>query len=116
MANSIRGLLDDIRKNRAIYLMVLPVALYFFIFKYFPMYGAVIAFKDFSPAKGIWGSDWVGFAHFKDFFQSYYFVRVLRNTFLISFYHLIFGFPAPIILAILLNEIRQKMFKSIVQP
>lgn len=115
MANSIRGLLDDIKKNRAIYLMVLPVALYFFIFKYFPMYGAVIAFKDFSPAKGIWGSDWVGFAHFKDFFQSYYFVRVLRNTFLISFYNLIFGFPAPIILAILLNEIRQKMFKSIVQ-
>jgi len=115
MANSIRGLLDDIRKNRAIYLMVLPVALYFFIFKYFPMYGAVIAFKDFSPAKGIRGSDWVGFAHFKDFFQSYYFFRVLRNTFLISFYNLIFGFPAPIILAILLNEIRQKMFKSIVQ-
>ncbi len=115
MAHSIRVLLDDIRKNRAIYLMVLPVVLYFFIFKYFPMYGAVIAFKDFSPAKGIWGSDWVGFQHFKDFFQSYYFIRVLRNTFLISFYNLIFGFPAPIILAILLNEIRQKLFKSIVQ-
>ncbi|NRF94345.1 sugar ABC transporter permease [Paenibacillus frigoriresistens] len=115
MAHSIRVLLDDIRKNRAIYLMVLPVVLYFFIFKYFPMYGAVIAFKDFSPAKGIWGSDWVGFQHFKDFFQSYYFVRVLRNTFLISFYNLIFGFPAPIILAILLNELRQKLFKSIVQ-
>ncbi|MCY9692834.1 MULTISPECIES: ABC transporter permease [Paenibacillus] len=115
MAHSIRVLLDDIRKNRAIYLMVLPVVLYFFIFKYFPMYGAVIAFKDFSPAKGIWGSDWVGFQHFKDFFQSYYFIRVLRNTFLISFYNLIFGFPAPIILAILLNELRQKLFKSIVQ-
>jgi putative aldouronate transport system permease protein len=115
LANSIRVLLDDIRKNRAIYLMVLPVVLYFFIFKYFPMYGAVIAFKDFSPAKGIWGSDWVGFQHFKDFFQSYYFIRVLRNTFLISFYNLIFGFPAPIILAILLNELRQKLFKSIVQ-
>lgn len=115
MAHSIRVLLDDIRKNRAIYLMVLPVVLYFFIFKYFPMYGAVIAFKDFSPAKGIWGSDWVGFQHFKDFFQSYYFIRVLRNTFLISFYNLIFGFPAPIILAILLNELRQKFFKSIVQ-
>ncbi|MDD9266875.1 ABC transporter permease [Paenibacillus sp. GCM10023248] len=115
MANAIRVLLDDVRRNRAIYLMVLPVALYFFIFKYFPMYGAVIAFKDFSPAKGIWGSDWVGFEHFKDFFQSYYFFRVLRNTFLISFYNLVFGFPAPIILAILLNEIRQKLFKSIVQ-
>ncbi|MCZ8510913.1 ABC transporter permease subunit [Paenibacillus filicis] len=115
MAKSIRVLMEDIRKNRAIYLMVLPVVLYFFIFKYFPMYGAVIAFKDFTPAKGIWGSDWVGFQHFKDFFQSYYFFRVLRNTFLISFYNLIFGFPAPIILAILLNEIRQKVFKSLVQ-
>ncbi|MDQ0872914.1 putative aldouronate transport system permease protein [Paenibacillus sp. V4I3] len=115
MANSLRVLLDDIRKNRAIYLMVLPVVLYFFIFKYFPMYGAVIAFKDFSPAKGIWGSDWVGFQHFTAFFKSYYFIRVLRNTFLISIYNLLFGFPAPIILAILLNEIRQKLFKSIVQ-
>ncbi|NEW05062.1 sugar ABC transporter permease [Paenibacillus sp. SYP-B3998] len=115
MVNSIRVLMTDLKKNRAIYLMVLPVVLYFFIFKYFPMYGAVIAFKDFSPAKGIWGSDWVGFQHFKDFFSSYYFLRVLRNTFLISFYNLIFGFPAPIILAILLNELRQKLFKSIVQ-
>jgi putative aldouronate transport system permease protein len=115
MGTSIRVLLDDMKKNRAIYLMVLPVALYFFIFKYFPMYGAVIAFKDFSPAKGIWGSDWVGFDHFTAFFQSYYFLRVLRNTFLISFYNLVFGFPAPIILAILLNEIRQKFFKSFVQ-
>ncbi|OPH59741.1 sugar ABC transporter permease [Paenibacillus ferrarius] len=115
MGNSIRVLTNDLKKNRAIYLMVLPVVLYFFIFKYFPMYGAVIAFKDFSPAKGIWGSDWVGFVHFKDFFQSYYFLRVLRNTFLISFYQLVFGFPAPIILALLLNEIRQKLFKSIIQ-
>ncbi|WP_052487028.1 ABC transporter permease [Gordoniibacillus kamchatkensis] len=115
MAKSIRLLWDDVRKNRAIYLMVLPVVLYFFIFKYFPMYGAVIAFKDFTPAKGVWGSDWVGLEHFKDFFESYYFVRVLRNTFLISFYNLVFGFPAPIILALLLNEIRQKLFKSVVQ-
>ncbi|TXK75892.1 sugar ABC transporter permease [Paenibacillus sp. N3.4] len=115
MGNSIRVLTNDLKKNRAIYLMVLPVVLYFFIFKYFPMYGAVIAFKDFSPAKGIWGSDWVGFDHFKAFFQSYYFLRVLRNTFLISFYNLVFGFPAPIILALLLNEVRQKLFKSIIQ-
>ncbi|GAA4876200.1 sugar ABC transporter permease [Paenibacillus vulneris] len=115
MAKSIRLLTDDIRKNRAIYLMVLPVVLYFFIFKYLPMYGAVIAFKDFSPARGIWGSEWVGLDHFTAFFKSYYFVRVLKNTFLISFYSLIFGFPAPILLALLLNELRQKWFKSIVQ-
>ncbi|MGG1516690.1 ABC transporter permease subunit [Paenibacillus oryzisoli] len=115
MVKSMRLLSADIRKNRAIYLMVLPVVLYFFIFKYMPMYGAVIAFKDFSPAKGIWGSTWVGFDHFTAFFKSYYFVRVLKNTFLISFYSLVFGFPAPIMLALLLNELRHKWFKSIVQ-
>lgn len=113
--HSLRYLMKDISKNRAIYLMVLPVVLYFFIFKYLPMYGAVIAFKDYSVAKGIWGSDWVGLEHFRTFFGSYYFGRVLRNTFLISFYNLIFGFPAPIILALLLNEIRLKWFKSLVQ-
>lgn len=113
--HSLRYLMKDISKNRAIYLMVLPVVLYFFIFKYLPMYGAVIAFKDYSVAKGIWGSDWVGLEHFRTFFGSYYFGRVLRNTFLISFYNLIFGFPTPIILALLLNEIRLKWFKSLVQ-
>lgn len=113
--HSLRYFMKDISKNRAIYLMVLPVVLYFFIFKYLPMYGAVIAFKDYSVAKGIWGSDWVGLEHFRTFFGSYYFGRVLRNTFLISFYNLIFGFPTPIILALLLNEIRLKWFKSLVQ-
>ncbi len=112
---AMRHLMRDISKNRAIYLMVLPVVLYFFIFKYLPMYGAVIAFKDYSVAKGIWASEWVGLEHFRNFFGSYYFGRVLRNTFLISFYNLIFGFPAPILLALLLNEIRVKWFKSLVQ-
>lgn len=112
---SIEFLMADIRKNRAVYIMVLPVVLYFFIFKYLPMYGAVIAFKDYNVIKGVWASDWVGLEHFRSFFGSYYFVRVLRNTFLISFYQLIFGFPAPIILALLLNEIRVKWFKSVVQ-
>lgn len=115
MSRAIRVLLNDVRRKPAIYLMVLPVVAYFFIFKYMPMYGAVIAFKDFSPAKGIWGSEWVGFTHFSDFFSSYYFGRVLRNTFLISFYNLAFGFPAPIVLALLLNEIRVRFFRSIVQ-
>lgn len=107
--------MGDIRKNLAIYAMALPVVLYFFVFKYVPMYGAVIAFKDYSVAKGIWGSEWVGFEHFRSFFESYYFFRVLRNTFLISFYNLIFGFPAPIILALMLNEVRIKWFKSVIQ-
>ncbi|NQX63335.1 ABC transporter permease [Paenibacillus qinlingensis] len=110
-----RRLTSDISKNKVIYLMVLPVVLFYVIFKYFPMYGAVIAFKDFTPMKGILGSQWVGLKNFHDFFTSFYFWRVLRNTFLISFYHLFFGFPAPILLAILLNEVRQAVFKRLVQ-
>jgi putative aldouronate transport system permease protein len=106
---------DDLKKNKAIYLMVLPLVLYYFIFKYLPMYGSIIAFKDYNIADGIFGSKWVGFINFTEFFHSFYFWRVLRNTILISIYQLIFGFPAPIILAILLNEIRQRKFKSIVQ-
>jgi putative aldouronate transport system permease protein len=79
------------------------------------MYGALIAFKDFRPARGVWGSPWVGFKHFQDFFSSYFFGRVLRNTLTLSFLSLIFGFPAPIILALLLNELRIGWYKKIVQ-
>jgi len=111
----LKKLKKDLVQNKAIYLMVLPVILYYFIFKYLPMYGSIIAFKDFSIPKGIWGSDWVGFKNFQTFFDSVYFWRVLRNTLLLSIYSLVFGFPAPIILAILLNEIRMKLFKSVVQ-
>lgn len=110
-----QAFLKDFRRNHAIYWMIAPVVLYYLIFKYLPMYGSIIAFKDYSVAGGIWGSDWVGFMHFQDFFQSYYFWRLIRNTFLISFYDLIFGFPAPIILAILLNELRSKWYKKLVQ-
>lgn len=110
-----KKLANDLKKNKAIYLMVLPVVLYYFIFKYLPMYGSIIAFKDYSIAKGIWGSPWVGLENFTNFFDSIYFWRVLRNTLLLSGYQLLIGFPAPIILAILLNEIRVKLFKNIVQ-
>jgi len=79
------------------------------------MYGATMAFKQFIPVKGISGSPWVGFAHFIDFFNSYYFERILVNTLLISLYSIVFGFPAPIILALLLNELRNKYFKGMVQ-
>ncbi|MCR2805266.1 ABC transporter permease [Paenibacillus soyae] len=108
-------LMQDLSRNKAIYLMVLPMVLYYVIFKYFPMYGSIIAFKDFSVSKGILGSPWTGLENFQAFFDSIYFWRVIRNTLLISVYQLVFGFPAPIILAILLNEIRKKTFKSIVQ-
>jgi putative aldouronate transport system permease protein len=109
------GILLDIRKNKLLYVMLLPVLLYYVIFHYAPMYGALIAFKDFSPRLGIWGSEWVGFEHFETFFTGAYFWRTIKNTIMISFYELIFGFPAPILLALLLNEVKQAMFKRTVQ-
>ncbi len=105
----------DIFKYRYVYLMALPVLAYYIIFHYTPMYGAIIAFKDYSPARGILGSPWVGFKHFISFTQSTYFVRVVRNTLLINVYALLFGFPAPIILALLLNEVKNRRFKMSVQ-
>jgi putative aldouronate transport system permease protein len=105
----------DFTKRKLIYFMLLPVVAFYVVFHYWPMYGAIIAFKSFSPARGILGSEWAGLQNFQDFFRSYYFFRVLRNTFLISIYELIFGFPAPILLALLLNELRLKMYKRVVQ-
>lgn len=102
-------------RNKYIYLMLIPVVAYFVVFKYIPMYGAVIAFKDYSPALGIWESPWVGFRWFRDFFDSFYFWRIIENTFMINLYGLIFGFPAPIILALLLNELTHERFKRLVQ-
>ncbi|MCZ8516899.1 ABC transporter permease subunit [Paenibacillus filicis] len=105
----------DLYKNRFIYFMALPVIAYYIVFQYVPMYGATIAFKDFTPIKGILGSPWIGFQNFTDFFNDVYFGRILSNTLLISLYNLIFGFPAPIILALLLNEVRKNGFKRFVQ-
>ena len=105
----------DFRRNRLLYLMVVPMAVYLLIFCYYPMYGAVIAFKNFVPARGILGSPWVGFKHFSDFFGSFYFWRLLKNTFLISFWSIVFGFPAPILLALIFNEVRGKKFKKVAQ-
>lgn len=107
--------LKEIVKNKYIYLMALPGLLFYLIFCYGPMYGAIIAFKDYSPAAGILGSAWVGLENFKQFFTGMYFVRTLRNTILLSVYQIIFGFPAPILLALLLNEIQSKYFKRTVQ-
>lgn len=105
----------DFKRNKTIYLMIFPVLLFFIIFKYVPMGGIIMAFQRFSPKLGIYGSKWVGFQHFKDFFGSYYFFRLLRNTFLLSFYDFVFFFPSPIAFALLLNEVSNKMFKKIVQ-
>ncbi|CAN7761158.1 ABC transporter permease subunit [Paenibacillus sp. LjRoot153] len=105
----------DIKVNRYIYIMIVPVVLYYLIFHYGPMYGIQIAFKDYSPGTGMWNSPWVGFKYFEEFFHSFYFVRLIRNTLLLSFYDLTFGFTAPILLALLLNELRSALFKRIVQ-
>lgn len=102
-------------RHAELYLMLLPVIVYFLVFHYWPMYGVLIAFKRFSPAKGIWGSDWVGFAYFERFFQSHFFTRLLFNTVGISLYELAVAFPIPIVLALMINEVRSKWFKRAVQ-
>lgn len=113
--NFIYRVKKDWLRNWSLYMLVIPVLLFFIIFNYKPMYGAIIAFKDYSPALGIEKSEWVGFANFTRFFNSIYFQRLFSNTILLSVYNLLFGFPAPIILALLLNEVRHKKFKSLAQ-
>ena len=105
----------DIKRNWTLYILVLPVIAFYIIFCYKPMYGAIIAFKDYSPKLGIMGSPWVGFEHFRTFFASSDFSRILRNTVEISLASIIFGFPAPIILALLINELQRKWFAKSVQ-
>lgn len=102
-------------RNRALYALVIPVLVFYILFHYKPMYGAIIAFKDYTPSLGVAGSPWVGFDNFKRFFNSIYFGRLIKNTIALSVYNLLFGFPAPIILALLLNEVRNKKFKSLTQ-
>ena len=105
-------------KNRFYYFLALPGLLYFIIFHYGPMLGILMAFKDFKPFDGYMGiitGEWVGLTNFKRFFESYYFWNILRNTLVISGQKILFGFPAPIILALLLNEIRSLRFKKAIQ-
>ncbi len=106
---------QDWLRNWKLYAMMIPVLVFYIAFCYKPMYGAIIAFKDFDPTLGILGSDWVGFENFADFFGSTDFGRVLRNTLNISIQSIIFGFPAPILLALLINELEQKRFAKVVQ-
>ncbi|NMB97117.1 MAG: sugar ABC transporter permease [Clostridiaceae bacterium] len=101
--------------NWQLYLFVLPAVAYFIIFQYIPMYGVQIAFRDYKTSLGFWGSKWVGFKHFIRFFNSYYFVTIIRNTLTITTLSLIVGFPVPIILALLLNEIMHEKYKKLVQ-
>lgn len=110
-----RRLLLAIRRHWQLYFLIAPVLVYFAVFHYLPMYGVQIAFKDFIGSRGIWGSPWVGFKHFERFFESYFFWRLIWNTVGISLYELAVGFPVPIILALMMNELRQGVFKRMVQ-
>jgi putative aldouronate transport system permease protein len=98
-----------------LYLMVLPAVILIFLFKYMPMYGVIIAFKDYNVMEGVWHSDWVGFQYFRELFMFDEFPRVVRNTVMISLMKLLIGFPIPIVLALLLNELKFVKFKRMVQ-
>ncbi|WNR42974.1 ABC transporter permease [Paenibacillus roseipurpureus] len=107
--------LGQFRKDKFLYLLALPGILFFILFHYIPMYGVLIAFKKYSVYKGFMGSEWIGLDNFKTLFSTFGFERALRNTIIISLYQLIFAFPVPIILSILLNELRHALFKKFVQ-
>ena len=104
-----------VRKDWQLLIMCSLPVIYFIVFHYLPMYGVQIAFKDFYASKGIWGSEWVGFKYFKRFFESYQFWPLIKNTLSLSFLQILIGFPFPIILAILLNQMKNQRFKKFVQ-
>lgn len=110
-----RKLWKNIRKNAGLYAMLAIPLLWYIIFKYVPMYGLQIAFRRFNPTLGITKSPWVGLTYFKQFFDSYYFENILWNTISLSLFTMLIGFPMPIILALLINEIKNVKFKKVIQ-
>jgi putative aldouronate transport system permease protein len=104
-----------VKRYRFIYLLVMPGFLYFVLFKYVPMWGILLAFKDYNPFQGFWKSPWVGLEHFQVFFSKNDFWILFRNTIMISLLNLVFFFPLPIALSILLNEVRKEGFKRVIQ-
>ena len=114
---TIQAVRRDIKMNWQIYLLAVPIIAYFIIFNYIPMAGISMAFQNYDMNKGFLGAgiDWVGFKHFQEFITGPFFWRLVRNTFLISFYSLIFSFPMPIIFALMLNEVKNQYFKKAVQ-
>lgn len=110
-----KKLVLNYRQNKLLYWMILPVLIYVFIFSYIPMFGLIMSFQDYSLTKGIWGSKWVGLKNFKDFFGGMYFGRTLGNTLILSGLDLLICFPAPILLALMLNEVGNMRFKRTIQ-
>lgn len=115
LASNLKTTMKKMKKNWQLYALFSLPLIYLVVFKYYPMYGAQIAFKDFIPVKGIWGSEWVGIKHFERFFNSYQFWRVLRNTLGLAFYQIILTFPIPIALALGINYVNKTYFKKSVQ-
>lgn len=110
-----RSLWNYILRKRYLYLMLIPASIYFLIFNYAPMYGILIAFKDFSFKKGIWGSDWIGLENFRYMFQLDNFYSVFTNSILLSLLRILFTFPIPILLALLLNDIKSSKYQKVMQ-
>lgn len=115
MATFFSRLGRDLARNKLVYLMLTPVLAYFIVFQYFPMIGTIIAFKDYNPAQGVAASPWVGLDWFRQFFHGLYFERLLTNTVMLNLYDVLLGFPAPIVLALLMNELTSQRFKRFVQ-
>jgi putative aldouronate transport system permease protein len=113
--SSLRKFGRKMYRARYLQLLILPGLIYFVIFQYGPMYGVLMAFQNYRPRLGVWGSPWVGFEQFIKFFNHPYFWRLIFNTLIINIYQIIFVFPIPIIFALLLNELRGKIFKRTVQ-
>lgn len=110
-----QSFIAGVKESRALYLLMLPSIIIFLLFTYYPMYGVIIAFKNFTPAEGIWGSEWVGLNNFIQYFNSYQFGLTIRNTIVISLYTILVTFPLPIALALMCNQIRAKKFKKFFQ-
>lgn len=105
----------DWRMNKGLYFLVIPVVVYLIIFNYVPMAGIVLGFERFTPKNGVYMSEWVGLKHFVTFFSSVFFIRVLKNTLILSLLSALFGFPAPILFALLLNELDNEYYKKVIQ-
>jgi len=110
-----KPIMKKVSKSLPLYLLLLPSFILLLLFSYLPMGGLVMAFQDFSPGLGLWESPWVGLANFKQFFRSYQFWITIKNTLILSFYGILVGFPLPILLAVLCNQMRARRFKKFFQ-
>ena len=109
------GFVEGVRRSRPLYLLMLPSIIIFALFTYYPMYGIVIAFKNFTPADGIMGSSWAGLKYFKQYFNSYQFGLTIKNTIIISLYTIAVTFPLPVIMGLLVNQMKAQKFKKFFQ-